>query len=79
MLVPDFAWLRNLRPSRNLRPADGWVPLSWPVAAALLVVLYVAWVVIAHYRSPLRRYPGPFLASKWKNCDCDCAPPFGPA
>lgn len=65
MLVPGFAWLRNMHASRALQPADAWAPPSWPVAMALLVALYVAWAVVAHWRSPLRRYPGPFLASKW--------------
>lgn len=41
---------------------------SWPAQAAasvaLAVAAAVAWWAIHYFISPLRRYPGPFLAGK---------------
>ena len=41
-------------------------PSTWPAAAAcsvpVLFLTLLGWQVLCYSRSPLRRYPGPFLA-----------------
>ncbi|KAK8096268.1 hypothetical protein PG999_014290 [Apiospora kogelbergensis] len=47
-----------------LSPLAGSHALLW--AAVLCLATYVGWSVLSHCRSPLRQFPGPFLA-RWTN------------
>lgn len=55
-------WFRKTTPaSEMLSPLAGSHALLW--AAVLCLATYVGWSVLSHCRSPLRQFPGPFLAS----------------
>ncbi|KAM0270038.1 hypothetical protein ACHAQH_009574 [Verticillium albo-atrum] len=38
------------------------MPIPWLAAGGLLVATYVTWCILVYLQSPLRRYPGPFIA-----------------
>lgn len=39
---------------------------QWSSLLFILVSLPTLWYLLGHFTSPVRGYPGPFLASEWK-------------